>query len=140
METPDPELRRDTTRHFSDRTSGPPDRAILQHLMETVRKQFWLGLAVALAVIIAAAAYGLSAKKIYAATATLLIDPKPPTPLGHGVESVVDTGSYWATQEYFNTQHKLMASKPIALIAVRTLRLHQDLGFIANVAGQPDKE
>lgn len=140
METHVPEPRGDTVRPFP-RKHEPTDGVSLHLVLAAIRKQFWLALAVALAVILAAAAYGFSAKKIYSATATILIDPKPPTPLGHGVESVEDgAASYWATQEYFNTQHKILASKPIALIAVRQLGLHQDLAFIANVAGQPGNE
>jgi polysaccharide biosynthesis transport protein len=107
--------------------------------LTAVRKQLWLSLSVTIAILIAAIAFGVSQKKIYQATAMIQIDPKPPTPLGQGVENVVEVGaaSYWATQEYYNTQHRVISSKPIALTVVRNLGLDRDRRFIANTVEQP---
>ena len=122
--------------------SSQTDAGGLQHILSVVRKQIWLFLSVTLAVVIFAAAFGVSQKKIYRAHAVIQIDPKPPAPLGRNVENVVDlgTGSYWASQEYYNTQHKIIASKPIALIAVKDLGLHLDPKFIANTVDVPKKK
>jgi len=123
--------------------SGPPHGTGpapfgLHSFVAAARKQLWLALSVTFAILFAAIAFGVSQEKIYEATAMIQIDPKPPTPLGQGVENVVDVGAgYWASQEYYNTQHHVLASKPIALAVVRTLGLDRDRRFIFNTTEQP---
>ncbi len=109
-------------------------------VVSAFRRHIWLALSVLLLVLAAAAAFGVSRTKIYRATATLQIDPKPPTPLGQGVEGVVDlgTGTYWANVEYYNTQHALIHSLPVATSAVRELGLHHDPSFFSNTVEMPE--
>lgn len=120
------------------------DDSSLMEMIGAVRKHFWLALAVVVLTVFAAGSYGLSRTKIYRAQATLQIDPRPPTPLGQNVEGVVELGTrnYWATLEYYNTQHKLIASLPVALAAVRELGLQHDLAFLQNrvTAGEPPEK
>jgi len=122
----------------ADRKHGS-SQAGLRTFIAAVRKQLWLSLSITLAVLIGTVAFGLSQRKIYQATATIQIDPKPPTPLGQGIENVAEVGaaSYWASQEYYNTQHRIVASKPIALTTVRALGLDRDRKFIANTTDEP---
>jgi polysaccharide biosynthesis transport protein len=89
--------------------------------------------------ILGAVGYALSQTKVYRAAAIIEVDPRPPRPLGHNVETVSDvgTGSWWSEQEYYNTQHRIIGSRRIALSVARELGLGSDPGFIANKPGRP---
>jgi len=84
-------------------------------------------------------AFTLSQTKIYRATATIQVDPRPPRPLGQNVDTVaeVGTGSWWSEKEYYNTQHRIMGSKRVALAVVRDLGLQNDAAFLANKPQRP---
>jgi succinoglycan biosynthesis transport protein ExoP len=103
-------------------------------ILGAVRRHVWLALSLLVVSLVVAAAIGLSRTKVYRAGATLQIDPRPPTPLGHGVEGVVELGtnSYWANIEYYNTQHELIRSMPVGLAVVHELSLHKDIAFLQN--------
>jgi len=77
-------------------------------VLGALRRHLWLALSLLITSVVVAAAIGMSRTKVYRASATLQIDPRPPAPLGHGVEGVVELGtnSYWANLEYYNTQLK----------------------------------
>jgi len=77
--------------------------------------------------------YSMGQTKIYVARVTLQIDPRPPSPLGNNVQSVVDVGSgtYWSNQEYYKTQFKIIASQTVAGATARKLALQNDPNFIA---------
>ena len=94
-----------------------------------------LGVLVAITVMAANVFYTIGEKRIYEATATLLIDPDPPRPLGKDVQTVVDVGngSFWSNKEYFETQTKILAGRSIARETAHILNLQRDAGFIANV-------
>ena len=100
-----------------------------------VRKYYLLFLGVALATILGAFLLTSATTKIYQASASIQIDPKPPTPLGRGVESVVELGSgnFWNTVEYYKTQHELLSSQPVALTVVKELGLQHDKRFLLNL-------
>ena|GEM_PF-213401 len=111
--------------------SGP-----VEMILGALRRHLWLTVSLLVASVVVAAAIGLSRTKIYRAGATLQIDPRPPTPLGHGVEGVVELGSnsYWANIEYYNTQHELIRSMPVGMAVVHELSLHKDTAFLQNQA------
>jgi len=73
----------------------PPggDEFTLGDLTKALRRNFWITLGVFAATFALAAAFGMSRTKVYRASATLQIDPKPPAPLGRGVEGVVELGT-----------------------------------------------
>lgn len=90
-----------------------------------------------------AAFVALSRTKFYRTTASVLIDPSPPRPLGKDVMSAVDVsaGAYWTNKEYYETQFQLIRSRRIATETVRTLGLERDAAFLAgrpagSVAGE----
>ncbi len=118
---------------------GADDESSAIEIFNAIRKHLWLVVSVAALTLFAAATYGLSRTKIYRSTAVIQINPKPPTPLGNGVEGVVELGTsgYWASLEYYNTQHRLIRSMPVALPVVKELGLAQDPGFIANIVPAP---
>lgn len=88
----------------------------------------------------AAAFVALSRTKFYLTSASILIDPTPPRPLGKDVMSAVDVsaGAYWTNKEYYETQFQLLRSRRTATETVRTLGLNHDAAFLAGrPAGTP---
>lgn len=112
----------------------------LAEVSSAVRRNAWLALSVTVLSVCLAAAFSLSRTRIYEASATLQIDPHAPAPLGRGVEGVVElgAGNYWANVEYYNTQHELIRSLPVAEATVRQLGLHHDPSFFTNTLEAPD--
>jgi capsular exopolysaccharide synthesis family protein len=86
-------------------------------------------------VVVATAFYTIGQKRIYRATATVLVDANPPKPLGKDVQTVVDigAGSYWSTREYQQTQFKLIQSRAVAQGTVAALSLQNDQAFLQNL-------
>lgn len=105
-------------------------------VLGALRRHLWLALSLLITSVVVAAAIGMSRTKVYRASATLQIDPRPPAPLGHGVEGVVELGtnSYWANLEYYNTQHELIRSRPVTSAVAGELSLHKDTAFLQNAA------
>jgi capsular exopolysaccharide synthesis family protein len=71
--------------------------------------------------------------KIYAATATIIIDISAPRILNkEQVQEVVDsgTGAYWYSKEYYETQYKVITSHAVAQRVVDKLGLARDLRFL----------
>jgi capsular exopolysaccharide synthesis family protein len=71
--------------------------------------------------------------KIYAATATIIIDLNPPRVLNkEQVQDVVEsgTGGYWYSKEYYETQYKVITSQAVAQRVVDKLELSRDLRFL----------
>lgn len=103
--------------------------------LRALRKHLILGLSVAVAVFLASVFYTMSQKRVYEATARIIIDPDPPKPLGKDVQSVVDVGngSYWGNREYFETQTRILAGRTMSCEAARVLGLERDTAFIANM-------
>src|SRR5688572_17226205 len=62
-------------------------------VLGALRRHMWLAISLLIASVVVAASIGMSRTKVYRASATLQIDPRPPTPLGHGVEGVVELGT-----------------------------------------------
>ncbi|NRA34092.1 MAG: polysaccharide biosynthesis tyrosine autokinase [Polyangiaceae bacterium] len=106
----------------------------LMVLTHAVRKYSLTLVLVTLPVFVGVTFYTLGQTKIYRASMTIRIDPKPPTPLGNAVQTVVDMGSakYWNNQEYYETEFEILRSMNVALETVSRLGLHRDLSFLAN--------
>ena len=119
----------------SHRHEANPDSAALVAFWRALRKNLWLVLTIAGALTAAVTFHTLGQTKIYRATATLQIDPTPPSPLGREVQTVVAMGteSYWSNQEYYETQYKLLESRRIAAEAARALGLSKDAAFLQNL-------
>jgi succinoglycan biosynthesis transport protein ExoP len=106
-----------------------------------VRKYWPTAVTTFVAVLTGTIFYTLGQTKIFQAEATIMFDPRPPKPLGHRVETIVDLGSdsYWGNQEYYETQYNIIKSRRISLGVVNELGLHNDAAFIQNlpVGGTP---
>ncbi|HEY3233287.1 MAG TPA: polysaccharide biosynthesis tyrosine autokinase [Polyangiaceae bacterium] len=107
----------------------------LVRLWAAVRKHWLLVAATAVATLVASAFYTLGQKKIYASSVTVQIEPNPPRPLGNEVQTVVEmgTGAYWSNKEYYQTQFKIIQSRRVAEETARSLGLHRDGAFLANL-------
>lgn len=112
---------------------------LLVEAITAVRKHALIAIALTACATLGALAFALSQTKIYRATTTIQIDPRPPRPLGQSVETVSEmgSGSWWSVQEYYNTQNKIIGSKRIAEIVVRDLGLTRDAAFLANTLERP---
>lgn len=105
----------------------------MQELGRTLKKHWILALAGALFVLCASVFYTFSQTRIFRSSATLQIEPSSTRPLGNDVQSLVDLGggSYWANQDYYLTQYKIIQSRTVAEQTVRRLHLDSDAGFLA---------
>ncbi|MBM4373479.1 MAG: polysaccharide biosynthesis tyrosine autokinase [Deltaproteobacteria bacterium] len=99
-----------------------------------VRKYWPTAVTTFVAVVTGTVFYTLGQTRIYQAEATVMFDPRPPKPLGHRVETIVDLGTdnYWGNQEYYETQYHIIKSRRISLMVVNELGLHNDLAFLQN--------
>lgn len=100
----------------------------------TIRKNWILIAALATTVTLCVTFYTLGQRKIYRATATVQIEPRPLQPLGKEIQTVVGTtGSYWDNKEYYATQYNIIQSRRVAEETARTLGLQRDGAFVANL-------
>lgn len=100
----------------------------------------WLILGVTVAVATVVIFWTLRQPRIYQATCTIEYDPNPLTPLGRAVEDPSNPiGSFWATQEFFATQNRIIASRTVAERVVRELDLHTNAAFFGIPADERDE-
>ena len=74
----------------------------------------------------------LRERKVYAASASLIIEASAPKFLDNQVSEVNDpaAGSYWATKEYYETQYKIIVSRAVSARVVEKLGLGRDPAFV----------
>jgi polysaccharide biosynthesis transport protein len=125
-----------TTEAKAPPSLGQEATSALVDAWKTLRKRWAWVLALATAVVVAVGFYTAGQKRIYRSSCTLQIDPKPPKPLGQEVQTVVDlgTGTFWANNEYYQTQFKIIQSRGISEEAVRRLSLHRDARFLSSAS------
>ncbi len=98
-----------------------------------VMRRRWVIAAVFAAAVLVTMLVTLRQTKIYAATATIIIDLNAPRLLNkEQVQDVVDsgTGGYWYSKEYYETQYKVITSHAVAQRVVDKLELSRDLRFL----------
>lgn len=93
-------------------------------------KYKWLVLGVAALVTVFSYVTTSRKPRIYEATCTIEYDPTPSRPLGGAVEGD-EGGNYgwWGSQEYYETQNRIIASRSVAERVVAKLALHHDPAF-----------
>lgn len=106
-------------------SSGP--QVDESHLSETLlryvgilRQRMWVILAVVAIGVTGVVLYTIRQPKIYAATATVVVNPQAPRVMGSDVQDVIElgAGSYWSNQEYYNTQIDIVTGFPLARATV----------------------
>lgn len=98
-----------------------------------IRKRLWTIVFVTAVGIGLGALYLSNQVPIYQAQATIEIRTETPQVLGGDIQPVIDPvagARYWSTQEYFETQYRIIRSRSVAEEVVTALQLAEDLGFL----------
>jgi len=109
------------------------DEIDLREYWRILLRRRWVIASVFAAVVVLTLLFTLRQTKIYAATATLIIDLNAPRVLNkEDVQEVVDTGTggYWFSKEYYETQYKVIMSRAVAQRVVEKFQLAKDLRFL----------
>ncbi|MBA2541852.1 MAG: polysaccharide biosynthesis tyrosine autokinase [Deltaproteobacteria bacterium] len=102
--------------------------------MVILRRRAWIILSIIAIGVTGTVLYTMRQPKIYAATATVVVNPQAPRVLGSQNEDVIElgAGSYWSNQEYYNTQVDIMTGFPISRATV--IKKHGDVAFYDKLA------
>ncbi|MCB9708698.1 MAG: polysaccharide biosynthesis tyrosine autokinase [Myxococcales bacterium] len=104
--------------------------APLFRLAETLWERKWIVLGVAMVVFLAAVIWTLQQAKVYEGVCVLEYDPSPPRPLGSEIEEVSNSAiNFWQTQEWYETQNRIIESRAVAEKVVKEFGLHHDATF-----------
>lgn len=97
-----------------------------------VARRKWHVLLVFTAVVGAAAAWTIRQPKVYSAQASVIIDSTAPRFLDNDIKDVSSdtSGNYWASREYYSTQHKVIQSRAVSQRVVEKLGLQNDAAFL----------
>jgi len=109
------------------------DELDLRTYWRVIVRRRWLILGVFAATVVLTMLVTLRQTKIWAATATLVIETNAPRVLDKDqVQDVVDTGvgGYWSTKEYYETQYKVITSRSVVQRVVEKLQLKQNDRFL----------
>jgi len=115
----------------------PPDdqesaQIDLRHYLEVLRKRAWIVAAVVALGVTATVLYTLRQPSVYRASASVIIDPKPPQVFGSKVQEVIQLGTagYWSNQDYYNTQVEILKSYDLAKMTVVRNDLQHDIRLV----------
>ena len=106
-------------------------------------KRLWTIVAVFIITLVLAGFYTYKQKKVYQATASVVIDPSAPRFLNTEIEQVVDVGSpggYWIPTEFYETEYQILASRKLASIVVEDFGFSDDIKFLGLEEIQDDQE
>jgi polysaccharide biosynthesis transport protein len=127
---------------FPRRSTTPPDPTAPERQAEpgfspltillAVRKNWYLVLLAVAVFLTGASLHTSRLTRIYEAFATVQLDPQPLMPLGQQPGREAGPEAFWSNQEYFATQHQIIASRKVAGEVVRRLGLTRDPAFVAN--------
>jgi polysaccharide biosynthesis transport protein len=109
------------------------DEIDLHAYWRVIVRRRWVIASVFASVVLLTLLFTLRQTKVYAATATLIIDVNAPRVLNQkDVQDVVDsgTGGYWYSKEYYETQYKVITSRAVAQRVIDKLQLARDLRFL----------
>ncbi len=106
-------------------------------VLRAVRKSWALIVAIVLLCGAGALAYSKSLPKIYEAEALLEFDPDVIKPLGNKTDPLIGWSAIWDTQQYYETQYKIMQSDRVLSAVVRNLSLQNDAEFLGYTPTQP---
>lgn len=113
------------------RLGAPKEGPDLAEYWRELRPHLWLVGLITLAVGGIVVAITHRQPRIFQAVCVIEYDPNPARPLGESVEDVSDpAGDFWASQEFFETQNRIIASRLIAERVVERLALQHDPTFL----------
>jgi succinoglycan biosynthesis transport protein ExoP len=113
--------------------AGPADAGAMESVLWLLRAVLKHWPLIAAAVLLSggiALAYSKSLPKIYEAQALLEFDPDVIKPLGNKTDPLIGWSAVWDSQEYYQTQYKVMVSDRVMSTVVRDLSLQNDPEFL----------
>jgi len=115
--------------HGDDASAG----LSLRRYILILRQRLWIILAILAVGVTGAVLYTLRQPKVYAATATIVVNPSAPRVFGHEQEVIeLGTNSYWSNKEFYNTQLDILSRFPLARDTV--VKKHGDVPFYDELA------
>ncbi len=103
----------------------------LREYWKIIRKRMWTVVAFFIITVTVVTIFTLRQKKIYEASASIIIEVDAPQVLGNVREVYnLGPGSYWSNKEYFETQYKVITSRSVAQKVVQLLRLENNKDFL----------
>jgi succinoglycan biosynthesis transport protein ExoP len=104
----------------------------IQQYWNVILKRIWTILLVSLAVFTLVAVYTFKQRKVYEARTSLIIELSTPQVLGRDVQPVMDLSQadLWNTDQYFETQYRIIKSRKLAEKVVEKLGLADDPVFL----------
>lgn len=98
--------------------------------VRAVRKHWAMIFALVLLAGAGSLAYSKTLPKVYEATALLEFDPDVIKPLGNKADPMIGWSAIWDTQQYYETQYKIIQSDRVLSVVVRDLGLQNDADFL----------
>ena len=105
--------------------------------IRAVRKHWAIVLGLVLVFGAASLAYSKTLPKIYEAQSLLEFDPDVIKPLGNKADPMVGWSAVWDTQQYYETQYRIMQSERVLSAVVRDLSLQNDAAFLGYTPKAP---
>lgn len=104
----------------------------VQQYWNVILKRIWTILLVSLAVFTLVAIYTFKQRKVYEVRTSLIIELSTPSVLGRDVQPVMDLSQadLWNTDQYFETQYRIIKSRKLAERVVEKLGLADDPVFL----------
>jgi len=102
--------------------------------LRTLQAHKWVALAVAVVVTVGVAVWTFAQPLVYEATCSIQFDAAPLSPLGNDIDEMNSAApAFFASREFLETQHRVIASRTVGERVVRSLNLHRNPEFL-NVA------
>lgn len=105
--------------------------------VRAVRKHWAIVLGLVLVCGAASLAYSKTLPKIYESQSLLEFDPDVIKPLGNKADPMVGWSAVWDTQQYYETQYRIMQSDRVLSAVVRDLSLQNDASFLGYTPKTP---
>ncbi len=105
--------------------------------VRAVRKHWAIVLGLVLLCGAASLAYSKTLPRIYEAQSLLEFDPDVIKPLGNKADPMVGWSAVWDTQQYYETQYRIMTSERVLSAVVRDLSLQNDPNFLGYTPKAP---
>lgn len=120
--------RQDQSRNAGEREISAKE---LKRFVRDLYRRRWIILGCTVVVTLVTAFWVFRQPKIYRAAAVIEYDPTPPRPLGSSVDYVEDpVEAFWLSQEFYETQNRILASQSVAEQTVRRLSLNRNVKYL----------
>lgn len=104
---------------------------MFRYVAATIRRHFWLGLAIILAVLAAVTVFTMFQTPEYTAVARIQINDEGVQVLGSEMDSTAPSDAGWDVDRFINTQMDVLRSRNVSVRVIRSLGLLDDKRFFA---------